>query len=62
MNNKRTLVNLYKDIILVTRVVYQQQHKSCDSNRCLSDASERLRDFLWVFQICFVNRGMIFYD
>ena len=37
MNNKRTLGNLYKDIVLVTRVrifgttnVNQQQHKSRD--------------------------------
>ena len=42
--NKRTLVNLYKDIVLVTRVrifctkffLQQQQHKSRDSNACLS--------------------------
>ena len=41
MNKKRALVNLYKFIVLVTRVriVYQQQHKSHDSNRCLSGAS-----------------------
>ena len=32
MNTKRTLVNLYKDIVLVTR-------KSRDSNQCLSDRS-----------------------
>ena len=46
MNNKRTLVNLYKDIVLVIHrthflydIVYQQQHKSRDSNVCLSDGS-----------------------
>ena len=43
INDKRTLVNLYKDIVLVTRLrifcatlFYQQQHKSRDSNACLS--------------------------
>ena len=40
INDKRLLVNLYKDIVLVTRVlydiVYQEQHKSRDSNACLS--------------------------
>ena len=44
MNNKRTLVNLHKDIVLVTRVqcthclcniAYQQQHKSCDTKQWL---------------------------
>ena len=45
-NNKQTLVNLFKDIVLVTHrthflygIVYQQQHKSRDSNACLSDGS-----------------------
>ena len=46
MNNKRTLIILYKDIVLVTRrthflysIVYQQQLKSRDSNALLSDGS-----------------------
>ena len=65
INNKGTLVNLHKDIVLVTRVlifcrtlftnnnikiviqmhtflydiVYQQQHKSRDSNAYLADGS-----------------------
>ena len=42
MNNKRTLVNLYKDIVLIVtsvRIVYQQQHKSCNSNAYPSDGS-----------------------
>ena len=41
--NKRTFVNLYKDIVLVTRlkhflydIVYLQKHKIRDSNACLS--------------------------
>jgi hypothetical protein len=48
MNKKRALVNLYKDIVLVTRVpiVYQQQHKSRDSNRCLSGASTACSNLL----------------
>ena len=48
MNNKRTLVNLYRDIVLVTRIrnhflydiVYQQQYKSHDLNAYLSDGSD----------------------
>ena len=43
INNKRTLVNSYKDIKLVTRlcifcydIVYQQQHKNRDPNASLS--------------------------
>ena len=42
INNKRTLVDLYKDIVLVTRlndIVYQQQHKNRHPNSCLSDLS-----------------------
>ena len=42
INNKRTLVDLYKDIVLVTRlndIVYQQQHKNRYPNSCLSDLS-----------------------
>ena len=47
MNKKRALVNLYKDINCIGDpctpflygIVYQQQHKSRDSNRCLSGAS-----------------------
>ena len=46
INNKRTLVNLFKDIVLVTRgtnflydIVYQPQHNSRDSNTYLSDVS-----------------------
>ena len=46
MNNRRTLVNSYKDIVLMTRrtnflydIVYQQQQKSSDSNACLFDGS-----------------------
>ena len=48
INNKRTSVNLYMDIVLVTRrthflydIVYQQQHRSCDSNAYLSDGSHK---------------------
>ena len=40
MNNKRALVKSFKDI------VYQQQHKSRDSNRCLSGASTLKPSFL----------------
>ena len=32
MNNKRALVNFYKDIVLYG-IVYQQQHKSRDSKQ-----------------------------
>ena len=46
INDKRTLVNLQKDIVLVTRLTHflydidhQQQHKSCHSNAYLSDGS-----------------------
>ena len=40
MNNKRALVNLYKSTHFLYGIVYQQQHKSRDSNRCLSAASK----------------------
>ena len=43
IDNKRTLVNLYKDIVIgdpstyfLCVIFYQQQHKSRDSNACLS--------------------------
>ena len=47
MINKRTLVNLYNDIVLVTRVrifcttlfTNNNMHKSRDSNAYLSDGS-----------------------
>ena len=53
IHNKRTLINLYKDIVLVTRVrifctydiVYQQQQKSRDSNACLSDGLIWLKNY-----------------
>ena len=40
-NYERTLVNSYKDIVLVVYevsldIVYQQQHKNLDQNSCLS--------------------------
>ena len=43
MNNKRTLVYLYEDIVLyfLYDIVYQQQHKSRDSNQCFSGASSK---------------------
>ena len=44
INNKRTLVNLYKDI------VYQQHHKSHDSNACLSDGSPMMRGKIWPYK------------
>ena len=50
INNKRRLVKLYKDIVLVTRrthflygTVYQKQHKNRDSNAFLSDGSLKFR-------------------
>ena len=47
INKKRALVNLYKDIYSIGDpcthflygIVYQQQNKGRDSNRCLSGAS-----------------------
>ena len=38
INNKRTIADLYKDVVLVTRL-----HKSRDSNACLSDGSDQWR-------------------
>ena len=73
MNNKRTLVDLYKDIELVTRVslfcmhdiVYQKQHKSRDSNAYLFSALfwvQRNEPFNFQFhnQLILVTRVRIF--
>ena len=44
INNKRTLVNLYK-VIVLDIFIRQQQHKNCDPNSWLSVQSERERDY-----------------